>query len=137
MGYYKQARLGKGDSGKPPKSAGGNKSGYSVDIQWVSYRFTPEQREQIKASELDIERFFDTLAGLVEGGHKFTVSPTNSNGFIGVSLFGVGEQCSNRGFGVSGEGGTLYTACKSLHWKLEFLQYDLRVSSFDGEDDFR
>lgn len=137
MGYYKQSRLGKGDTAGSKKPQGGKGSGYQTDLQWVTYRFTPEQKATIRESEFDVARFFDTLASLVEAGHKFTVSPNNSSGFVGASLFGVGEQCPNKGYGVSGEGGNLYTACKSLHWKLEFLQYDLRVSNGNDEDDFR
>lgn len=133
----KEVGLPKPKSNSSAKQTPGNGNSNYTPIRWVSYTFTAEQKRVIKETELDVERFFDTLASLVESGHKFTISPENSAGFIGASLFGYGEQCPNKGYGVSGEGGNLYAAIKSLAWKLEFLQYNLAVPTIDSEDDFR
>lgn len=137
MGAHKQSRLAKSvptASGKPQ----GRKGDYGGNpIEWVRYTFSPQEKAEIRNWEYDPARILDTLASLVASGHKFTVSPENSNGFVGASLFGHSDDCPNKGYGVSGEGGSLEAALKSLYWKLELLQYDLRTPSMDGDDDFR
>lgn len=106
-------------------------------IVWASVSFTPDQKARLKSTDLDAEKALDTLAWYVEQGHKLSINPSTSDGFIGVSLWGHTDNCPNKGYGVSGEGGSLGSALKSLLGKLDILQGDLRIEQIRGDDDFR
>lgn len=108
-----------------------------VRIHWVSVTFTPSQKERIKATEFDVEKALDTLAHLVERGYKLVINPKTSQGFVGVSLIGHTDECPDKGWGVSGEGGSFYSAFKSLMAKLDILDYIIRTEDITTEDDFR
>lgn len=119
------------------KSSAGPKSGGYTPVSWHSISLTADQKARAKESELDAVKALDILAFLVEGGHKVSFNPSTSDGFVGVSTWGHTENCPNKGFGVSGEGRTLYTALKALLLKLDILDFDLRQSTLTDEDDFR
>lgn len=119
---------------KPQKGA--SASNYTP-VVWATVQFTPEQKVRIKETECDVAKIIDNLAAMVQEGHKVSFNPCTSDGFIGISVWGHTEQCPNKGFGVSGEGGGFYSALKSLAFKLDILQYDLRVGTIEDENDFR
>lgn len=137
MGAYKQSRLAKSlpNSGDKPKGRKGDTT--QPAIEWVRYNFSAEEKARIREWQFDEGRVLDRLAYMVESGHKLSVSPENSNGFVGVSVFGWSDECPNKGYGVSGEGGNFHAALKSLFWKLELLDGDLRTPAMDSLDDFR
>lgn len=137
MGAHKQSRLAKSIPGSSDKLQTRGGGGSEFSIEWVKYTFSPEEKARIRDWQFDSDRILDRIAYMVESGHKLTVSPENSNGFVGVSVFGWTSECSNKGYGVSGEGGTFHAALKSLYWKLELLDGDLRTPPMDGDDDFR
>jgi len=138
MGTNDRAYKPKPDrAGTASKSAKGANGGGYTAVRWHSISLTPEQKARAKEEELDAVRALDILAGMVERGHKVSFNPRTSDGFVGASIWGHTDECPNKGFGVSGEGRTLYTALKSLCLKLDILDYDLFISDITMEDDFR
>lgn len=119
---------------KPTKGKTG--TGFSP-VVWRTVQFTADQKIRAKEQEFDPVKALDTLAYLVEHGHKLSFNPQTSDGFVGASVWGHTDECPNKGFGVSGEGRTLPTALKSLLLKLDILDYDLRLEDVSDEDDFR
>lgn len=136
MGNDKAEREKRSNPAPTKKSGGRQTAGNYTPVIWVSYQFTPEDKVRIKAAELDLEKAIDALATMVERGHKVSCNPSTSDGFVGISVWGHTDDCPNKGYGVSGEGGSFYAALKSLFFKLEFLQYNLYVPEIQDEDDF-
>lgn len=137
MGYNKDRSNAKGDyanSGKP--KTGQSRPGGS-NIQWANVSLTSAQKDVLRASTFDGERAFDSLAYLIETGHKLVISPKNDRGFISATIMGATSECPNAGAGVSGEGGTAQRAIQSLLFKLDILDGVLIAGSDIPDDDFR
>lgn len=133
--YGKSKKRGSSDSAG--KSAKGSNGGGYTPVVWRTVTFTPEQKARAKAQEFDAVKTLDILADMVEHGHKISFNPETADGFVGVSVYGHSEQCLNKGFGVSGEGGSLFSALRALCLKLDILDFDLRVEGISDAEDFR
>jgi len=126
-------------SSPPPakQSAGKRASTGYTPIVWAACPIPPAEKARLKAQELDADKAIDSLAYMVEAGHKLSINPRTSDGFIGVSIWGHTDECPNKGYGVSSEGGSLSAAIKALIWKLDVLDGDLTTPSLGDADDLR
>lgn len=106
-------------------------------IHWVNITFTAAQKRQLRETPQDVGREVDTLARFIDQGYKLVFSPKNDQGFCGATLLGHTEQCPDKGYGISGEGGDFYAAMRSLCAKLDILDGRLSGDYADPDDDFR
>jgi len=126
-----------GTARKAKQSGTGKSSSSAARIHWVNITLSSEQKSSLAATELDVEKWWDTLTSLVESGHKLVINPKNDRGFVGVSCIGVGDECPNKDFGLSGEGGSFDKAVRSLWFKMDLLDYQWASGDDPANDDFR
>lgn len=124
------SRSSKPSSGNRTQSG----SGYTR-IEWLNVSLSKDDKKRLSETPYDPTVVAEFLAFAVELGYKVVLSPLNDNGFCGATLFGHGANCPNKGWGVSGEGGSIERALLSLMFKCSGA--DLATDwSGDGETDF-
>jgi len=90
-------------------------NGYS--IEFINIRLGATEVRHLHSLGWEDDKVVWAFLELVESGYKLSITSDNKNDTYIATLVGTGDNCPNKGKGLSGRGPTAVEAIKSLLYK--------------------